>query len=225
MDSRHVMSRLKETLTGLLSVIPPQSDIIYADYPLYGNVGDLLIMKGTEAFLKRTASASDSAGIPTIFHSGAGRTKRRSSSVRVAEISGISIRTIRRSGKKSSNPFRKTGSSSCRNPSIIRMRHGLRRHRRFLRSTRISTCLREIMCHTKLQNTSFRRIISGLCLIWPISCIRWRRQRLRHAAGFILSARMGKSIRSCKTILPLKAATGRMCCQQATAGESLFSKR
>ncbi len=57
MDSRHVMSRLKETLTGLLSVIPPQSDIIYADYPLYGNVGDLLIMKGTEAFLKRTASA------------------------------------------------------------------------------------------------------------------------------------------------------------------------
>ncbi|MEJ3734258.1 pyruvyl transferase [Bacillus amyloliquefaciens] len=52
MDSRHVMSRLKETLTGLLSVIPPQSDIIYADYPLYGNVGDLLIMKGTEAFFK-----------------------------------------------------------------------------------------------------------------------------------------------------------------------------
>ncbi|AME07350.1 polysaccharide pyruvyl transferase family protein [Bacillus siamensis] len=52
MDSRHVMSRLKETLAGLLSVIPPKSDIMYADYPLYGNVGDLLIMKGTEAFFK-----------------------------------------------------------------------------------------------------------------------------------------------------------------------------
>ncbi|MBT2635512.1 polysaccharide pyruvyl transferase family protein [Bacillus sp. ISL-26] len=52
MDSQHVMNRLKETLTGLLSVIPPQSEIIYADYPLYGNVGDLFIMKGTEAFFK-----------------------------------------------------------------------------------------------------------------------------------------------------------------------------
>ncbi|KXZ20166.1 polysaccharide pyruvyl transferase family protein [Bacillus nakamurai] len=52
MDSQHVMISLKETLTGLLSVIPPQSEIIYADYPLYGNVGDLFIMKGTEAFFK-----------------------------------------------------------------------------------------------------------------------------------------------------------------------------
>ncbi len=33
--------------------------------------------------------------------------------------------------EKSSNPFRKTGSSSCRNRFIIRMRHGCKRHRRF----------------------------------------------------------------------------------------------
>lgn len=52
MDSKHSMISLKQKLSGLLDVIPKQSEIIYADYPLYGNVGDLFIMKGTEAFFK-----------------------------------------------------------------------------------------------------------------------------------------------------------------------------
>lgn len=49
MDSKHSMISLKQKLSGLLDVIPKQSEIIYADYPL---VGDLFIMKGTEAFFK-----------------------------------------------------------------------------------------------------------------------------------------------------------------------------
>ncbi|MCY8282202.1 polysaccharide pyruvyl transferase family protein, partial [Bacillus inaquosorum] len=52
MDSKHSMISLKQKLSGLIDVIPKQSEIIYADYPLYGNVGDLFIMKGTEAFFK-----------------------------------------------------------------------------------------------------------------------------------------------------------------------------
>ncbi|MCY9013565.1 polysaccharide pyruvyl transferase family protein [Bacillus inaquosorum] len=52
MDSKYSMISLKQKLSGLLDVIPKQSEIIYADYPLYGNVGDLFIMKGTEAFFK-----------------------------------------------------------------------------------------------------------------------------------------------------------------------------
>ena len=101
------------------------------------------------------------------------------------------------------------------------MRHGCKRHRRFC-GAQGSPPVYERSCVIRDCETLFRRIISGLCLIWPISCIRSRRQRLRHAAGFILSAQMGKSTRSCKTILPLKTVTGRMFCQQATAGESLF---
>ncbi|MDQ7725471.1 polysaccharide pyruvyl transferase family protein [Bacillus halotolerans] len=52
MDSKHSMISLKKKLAGLLEMIPRQSEIIYADYPLYGNVGDLFIMKGTEAFFE-----------------------------------------------------------------------------------------------------------------------------------------------------------------------------
>lgn len=39
-------------LIGLFSVILFQFDIIYVDYFFYGNVGDLLIMKGMEVFFK-----------------------------------------------------------------------------------------------------------------------------------------------------------------------------
>lgn len=51
-QSAHPMSELKERLRRILSVIPPGSDIWYIDYPVHGNGGDLLIMKGTEAFFK-----------------------------------------------------------------------------------------------------------------------------------------------------------------------------
>ena len=48
----HPMDELKQRLRQLLNVIPPGSDICYIDYPVHGNGGDLLIMKGTEAFFK-----------------------------------------------------------------------------------------------------------------------------------------------------------------------------
>jgi len=48
----HPMDELKDRLRLILNVIPPGSDICYIDYPVYSNGGDLLIMKGTEAFFK-----------------------------------------------------------------------------------------------------------------------------------------------------------------------------
>ncbi|WP_168121156.1 polysaccharide pyruvyl transferase family protein [Paenibacillus sp. HB172176] len=46
------MAELKERLKQILTVIPPGSTVQYIDYPVYNNGGDLLIMKGTEAFFK-----------------------------------------------------------------------------------------------------------------------------------------------------------------------------
>ncbi|WP_308638130.1 polysaccharide pyruvyl transferase family protein [Paenibacillus silvisoli] len=48
----HPMDELKDRLRQILQVIPPHSNIYYIDYPVHGNGGDLLIMKGTEAFFK-----------------------------------------------------------------------------------------------------------------------------------------------------------------------------
>ncbi|MFB5761814.1 polysaccharide pyruvyl transferase family protein [Paenibacillus medicaginis] len=50
MASLHPMDELKEKLKAILEVVPPGSEVIYADYPVYNNGGDLLIMKGTEKF-------------------------------------------------------------------------------------------------------------------------------------------------------------------------------
>ncbi|TJY43450.1 exopolysaccharide biosynthesis protein [Cohnella pontilimi] len=48
----HPMNELKKRLNQILNVIPQGSDIFYLDYPVHSNGGDLLIMKGTEAFFK-----------------------------------------------------------------------------------------------------------------------------------------------------------------------------
>ncbi|WP_438351680.1 polysaccharide pyruvyl transferase family protein [Paenibacillus sp. FA6] len=48
----HPMDGLKKQLSQILSVIPQGSSIYYIDYPVHSNGGDLLIMKGTEAFFK-----------------------------------------------------------------------------------------------------------------------------------------------------------------------------
>lgn len=224
MDSRHVMSRLKETLTGLLSVIPPQSDIIYADYPLYGNVGDLLIMKGTEAFFKAHGIRVKQRWNPDNFPFG----RRADKKTIIVCQGGGNFGDL----YPYYQTFREKIVKSFPENRIVILPQSIY----YQDETRLGKTAALFAGHKDLHlftrdrvsyetaKRFFRRIISGLCLIWPISCIRSRRQRLRHAAGFILAARMGKSIRSCKTILPLKAATGRMCCQQATAGESLFSK-
>jgi pyruvyl transferase EpsO len=44
------MDMIKEKLQMILRAIPPGSKIYYIDYPVYGNGGDLLIMKGAEKF-------------------------------------------------------------------------------------------------------------------------------------------------------------------------------
>ncbi|MBW5448381.1 exopolysaccharide biosynthesis protein [Cohnella sp. CFH 77786] len=46
----HPMEHLKRMLDSILEVIPPGSQIVYMDYPVHENIGDLLIMKGTEKF-------------------------------------------------------------------------------------------------------------------------------------------------------------------------------
>ncbi|MFC5703851.1 polysaccharide pyruvyl transferase family protein [Cohnella faecalis] len=51
-STAHPMDELKNRLRLILNVLPPGSDIYYIDYPVHGNGGDLLIMKGTEAFFK-----------------------------------------------------------------------------------------------------------------------------------------------------------------------------
>ncbi|WP_307393482.1 polysaccharide pyruvyl transferase family protein [Paenibacillus anaericanus] len=48
----HPMDVLKDQLRIILNVISPGSSIYYIDYPVHSNGGDLLIMKGTEAFFK-----------------------------------------------------------------------------------------------------------------------------------------------------------------------------
>ncbi len=50
MNAIHPMQEIKEKLKQILKVVPPKTEICYIDYPVYNNVGDLLIMKGTEAF-------------------------------------------------------------------------------------------------------------------------------------------------------------------------------
>lgn len=89
MDNKHSMISLKEKLAELLEIIPKQSHIVYADYPLYGNVGDLFIMKGTESFLKNTAFALKTAGILTIFLLAESLAKIQLSSAKGAEFRGF----------------------------------------------------------------------------------------------------------------------------------------
>ncbi|MCM3135341.1 polysaccharide pyruvyl transferase family protein [Paenibacillus polysaccharolyticus] len=48
----HPMEELKGHLRQILKVIPSGSNIYYLDYPVHSNGGDLLIMKGTEAFFR-----------------------------------------------------------------------------------------------------------------------------------------------------------------------------
>ncbi|UPK45242.1 polysaccharide pyruvyl transferase family protein [Paenibacillus pabuli] len=48
----HPMDELKKRLESILEIVPPKSKIFYIDYPVYSNGGDILIMKGAEAFFK-----------------------------------------------------------------------------------------------------------------------------------------------------------------------------
>ncbi|MCM3161733.1 polysaccharide pyruvyl transferase family protein [Metabacillus litoralis] len=44
------MIYIKDQLKIILTVIPKNSNVIYIEYPLHSNIGDMLIMKGTEKF-------------------------------------------------------------------------------------------------------------------------------------------------------------------------------
>lgn len=46
------MDKLKNDLSVIDQVVPPGSKVVYLDIPLHLNVGDLLIYKGTEQFIK-----------------------------------------------------------------------------------------------------------------------------------------------------------------------------
>ncbi|WP_123041930.1 polysaccharide pyruvyl transferase family protein [Cohnella candidum] len=48
----HPMEELKRMLERILDVIPPGSNIVYVDYPVHENIGDLLILQGTERFFQ-----------------------------------------------------------------------------------------------------------------------------------------------------------------------------
>lgn len=52
MSNTQSMQNIKKKLEGILEIIPVNSKVIYAEYPVYENIGDLLIMKGTEKFFK-----------------------------------------------------------------------------------------------------------------------------------------------------------------------------
>lgn len=47
---RSSLAMLKQRLRGLLEVLPPDRPLVYLDYPVHLNFGDLLIMRGTERF-------------------------------------------------------------------------------------------------------------------------------------------------------------------------------
>jgi pyruvyl transferase EpsO len=46
------MESIKRELSIISTAIPPHSQVIYLDVPVYENIGDLLIMKGTEQFFE-----------------------------------------------------------------------------------------------------------------------------------------------------------------------------
>lgn len=45
-----VMDALKQRLTGITAHLPPERPLVYLDYPVHLNFGDILIMRGTERF-------------------------------------------------------------------------------------------------------------------------------------------------------------------------------
>jgi pyruvyl transferase EpsO len=49
-EHRSTLDHLKLRLVGLLKLLPPDRPLVYLDYPVHLNFGDLLIMRGTEQF-------------------------------------------------------------------------------------------------------------------------------------------------------------------------------
>ncbi len=52
-EAQQAMLALEAKLDGIAEVLRPGSRVIYIDYPLHRNIGDLLINQGTEAFFSR----------------------------------------------------------------------------------------------------------------------------------------------------------------------------
>lgn len=49
------MAALRKELNKILDVVPAESKILYVDYPVYHNIGDQLIMLGTESFFQENS--------------------------------------------------------------------------------------------------------------------------------------------------------------------------
>jgi pyruvyl transferase EpsO len=47
-----VMDELKSRLRRILDIVPPSTPVVYIDYPVHGNVGDLMIHAGADSFLE-----------------------------------------------------------------------------------------------------------------------------------------------------------------------------
>ncbi len=52
-EAQQAMHALEAKLDGIAEVLRPGSRVIYIDYPIHRNIGDLLINQGTEAFFER----------------------------------------------------------------------------------------------------------------------------------------------------------------------------
>jgi len=49
------MYSIKSRLSEILDFIEDKNDVIFVDFPLYHNIGDLLIMSGTMKFFRANA--------------------------------------------------------------------------------------------------------------------------------------------------------------------------
>lgn len=49
------MYSIKSRLSEILDFIEDKNDVIFVDFPLYHNIGDLLIMSGTMKFFKNNS--------------------------------------------------------------------------------------------------------------------------------------------------------------------------
>ncbi|SPU06146.1 polysaccharide pyruvyl transferase YvfF [Bacillus licheniformis] len=116
------MDSLKHKLAEILDVIPRHSSVVYLDYPLYGNVGDLLIMKGTEAFFEAYGIKMRERWNAENFIPGRRIPKDAIIVCQGAAISATCTLTSSSSENGWSNITRTTGSSFCRSRFIMSMK-------------------------------------------------------------------------------------------------------
>ena len=183
----HPMDELKNRLRHILNVIPPHSKIYYIDYPVHGNGGDLLIMKGTEVFFKdhrihvqarySVLDFPDGLAIPKdhiiVLHGGGNFGDLYPAHQKLREKSCPIIPVIAWSC------FPRRFSTRTKPNSTGRQQY----------STVIRTCIymSAIRCRRKWRRPSSRHAMSICPRTWRISCGRFaaRTCRARSCSGFL----------------------------------------